>query len=78
MKKKERERWMDKKRQVEKYDQREKVKKERRKGGKYKRRKGATKVGKKRKDKQLEFDREDVKRKNLTNERGIILMTYKF
>ena len=76
MKKKERGRWMDKKRQVERCDQREKVKKGREENTREERKQ--RKQVRNLKDEQLAFDREDVKRKNLTNERGIILMTYKF
>ena len=76
MKKKERERWMDKKRQVERYDQREKVKKGKEENTREERKQ--RKQVKNQDDKQLKFDPEDVKRKNLTNVRGIILMRYKF
>ena len=67
---------MDKKRQVERCDQREKVKKGREENKREERKK--RKQVRNLKEKQLEFDPEDVKRKNLTNERGTILMTYKF
>ena len=71
---------MDKKRQIERQiercDQREKVKKGREENTREEREQ--RKQVRNLKDKQLEFDREDVKRKNLTNDRGTILMTYKF
>ena len=76
MKKKERETQMDKKRQIERCDQREKVKKGREENTREERKQ--RKQVRNLDDKQLKFDREDVKRKNLTNVRGIILMTYKF
>ena len=67
---------MNKKRQIERCDQREKVKKGREENTREERKQ--RKQVKNQDDKQLNFDPEDVKRKNLTNERGTILMTYKF